>query len=42
MSAVPGLAARSVPVEEAGLEEASSFLETAVAGESGIRGVETW
>ena len=42
MSAVPESAVHPVLAEGAGVEEASSFLEIAVVGESGIRGAETW
>ena len=42
MSAVPGSAAFPLLVEGVGEEEASSSLEIVVAGESGIRGAETW
>ena len=42
MSAVPGSAAFPVLVEGEGKEEASSSLEIAVVGDSGIRGAETW
>ena len=42
MSAVLGSAVLPVLAEGAGVEEASSFLEITLAGESIIRGAKTW